>query len=247
METINLLTAFLLRILPGLALVAAVLAIVRPKREYRILIYIAAFVLMRDAMTPLGLWSLGSERGFLWIRLIDNTGFLVAFGLGSLSLVAALAFLDKENRKALVWFRSGKVSGVLMGFLGAALVVLPFVIAYRFIGSSARGGDVARSLLPGLLVFTLLGNLLEEVLFRGYLLSLIPEKYSDISRGALTGLFFAFFHIYLATTVTAVGAPLLLFTIWEGILVGIIGARRGILPATAAHGTAIFLLASGLF
>src|SRR5690606_21042 len=38
-------------------------------------------------------------------------------------------------------------------------------------------------------------------------------------------------HVFLATTVTAAGAPLLLFTLWEGVICGVVGARHGVLPA----------------
>jgi hypothetical protein len=48
------------------------------------------------------------------------------------------------------------------------------------------------------------------------------------------------------TLVTGAGYPLLLFTLWEGIIAGLVGARGGALPATLTHGLAIFLLSSGL-
>jgi len=74
-----------------------------------------------------------------------------------------------------------------------------------------RGGAVDPAFLAPLLLFAVAGNLLEELLFRGY-----------------------------------VGTPLLLFTLWEGVLCGIIGARYGVLPSTLVHGGAIFALPSGL-
>ena len=52
-------------------------------------------------------------------------------------------------------------------------------------------------------------------------------------------------HITVST-VTGVGYPLLLFTLWEGMIAGIVGARGGVLPSTLTHGGAIFLLSSGL-
>ena len=56
---------------------------------------------------------------------------------------------------------------------------------------------------------------------------------------------FAFCHVYLAMTVTGVGYPLLVFTLWEGVIAGLVGAN-GVLPSTVTHGGAIFLLSSGL-
>ena len=47
-------------------------------------------------------------------------------------------------------------------------------------------------------------------------------------------------------TVSDIGYPLLVFTLWEGTIAGIVGARGGVIPATLTHGGAIFLLSSGL-
>jgi uncharacterized protein len=46
--------------------------------------------------------------------------------------------------------------------------------------------------------------------------------------------------------VTGVGYPLLVFTLWEGVIAGVVGAKRGVLPAALTHGGTIFLLSSGL-
>jgi membrane protease YdiL (CAAX protease family) len=96
------------------------------------------------------------------------------------------------------------------------------------------------------LAFALLGNLLEETLFRGYVLGLLALNMTRIEAGVASGLVFAFCHVYLATTVTAVGYPLLVFTLWEGTIAGVVGARSGVLPAALTHGGAIFMLSSGL-
>jgi len=105
---------------------------------------------------------------------------------------------------------------------------------------------VPLSVLPGLLVFALLGNFLEEVLFRGYVLGLLERRYGSVAAGVLSGVVFSFCHVFLATTVTGIGAPLLAFALWEGIIAGVVGARYGIVPAALTHGGAIFLLSSGL-
>jgi hypothetical protein len=69
---------------------------------------------------------------------------------------------------------------------------------------------------------------------------------TPINAGIASGVVFAFCHIFLAITVTAAGYPLLVFTLWEGIIAGIIGAKGGVLCSTLTHGGAIFLLSSGL-
>ena len=135
---------------------------------------------------------------------------------------------------------------LLTGIAGALVVVAPLVVVYQYTPIESRGGPVPFQNLPALLVFTLLGNLFEEALFRGYVYGQLALKMAPIRAGIASGVVFAFCHIYLATTVTGIGYPLLAFTLWEGIIVGIVGAKSGVLPATLAHGGAIFLLSSGL-
>lgn len=240
------LAPYLSRIAPGLVLGGVLLVLARKARRARIVIYLALFVLLRDAMTPLGLWSLGTE-GFFWLRLTEDPAFLIAFGLGSLGITLALTFLDGPNRNHLRWVRHRLAEGMVVGVLGAAIVALPLVLIYRSTPIAMRGGAVPIRILPALLVFTLLGNLLEEMLFRGYVLEELALTMPPTRAGVLSGVVFAFCHVFLATTVTDTGAALLLFTLWEGVLAGWIGSRYGVLPATLTHGGAVFLLASGLF
>jgi membrane protease YdiL (CAAX protease family) len=127
------------------------------------------------------------------------------------------------------------------------LVVAPLAAIYQFTPLESRGGIVPLHMLPALLVFALSGNLMEESLFRGYVLGRLAQTMSLLAAGAASGVVFAFCHIFLALTVTDVGYPLLLFTLWEGVIAGVVGAKCGVLFSTITHGGAIFLLASGLF
>ena len=145
-----------------------------------------------------------------------------------------------------MWFKENKLTGIVIGFLGCLTVVLPFLITYRFIDIDVRGGIVPVSLLTPILIFALLGNLFEETLFRGYVIGILDASKGLVYKGLVSGLIFAFCHIFLATTVTDIGIPLLLFTLWEGAIAGLVGVKYGIIPATLTHGGAIFLLSSGL-
>jgi hypothetical protein len=69
---------YLVRVAPGLVLAAFVFAIVRREPLLRIVLYVALFIFLRDAMTPLDLWSFGSDGGF-WIRLTAPPLFLILF------------------------------------------------------------------------------------------------------------------------------------------------------------------------
>ncbi len=247
METLTTLLHYLLRILPGIVLIVTLFLLTRPRPAVRIFLYVFTFILIRDAMTPLGLWELGAVRGWLWIRLSEDPLFLVLFGVSSLLIVAALYRFDPENRPYLTWFRGNAALGLLLGLLGCAVAIAPSLIAYRSIDVSVRGGPVSPALLLPILVFALLGNLFEETLFRGYVLGRLEERQTPLAAGVSSGFVFALCHVFLAITVTGVGTPLLLFTVWEGVIAGIVGAKCGLVPAALTHGGAVFLLSSGLF
>lgn len=245
-ETLRLFGEYMPRIIPGFVLIAGLFFIMKPKKHMRVILYILSFLILRDVMTPLGLWFPGATRGVFWIRLIEDPLFLVFFGFSSLILVTGLFLCDKENRQYVHWFKNTRVAGVLSGIGGCILVVLPVVIAYQFIDIEQRGGTVAFSLIGPLLVFAMGGNLFEELLFRGYAMGLVKTDKGFLYKGVLSGVLFAVCHIFLATTVTNLGIPLLVFVLWEGIIAGIVGARYGIIPSTLTHGGAVFILASGL-
>ena len=127
-------------------------------------------------------------------------------------------------------------------------VVLPLFITYRFVPIELRGGEVATGLIIPILLVTLLGNFLEEVLFRGYLQGYLEQKagFSPLRAAVASGVGFAFGHIFLAVTVTNAGLNLLLFALYEGVIAGLVRMKYGVIPATLTHGFAIFLLTSGL-
>jgi len=245
MSTLSILIEYTARILPGLTVLAAVFFVFRKSAPVRILLYVAFFVLVRDALTPLGLWSLGVE-GFLWIRLHDDPLFVTLFGIASLIIMGGIILLDKENRRHIRFFAHSPVVGICFSLAGCVLVVLPLGIIYRFVDISFRGGAVASSLILPVFVFAIFGNFFEEGLFRGYVLGLLKEKYSPLMSGILSGLIFSACHVFLAVTVTDIGYPILVFALWEGVIAGVVGTRFGLIPATLTHGGAIFLLASGL-
>jgi CAAX protease family protein len=164
-----------------------------------------------------------------------------------MAISIALYILDRDNRPLFVWRRGSALAGLLWGIGGALVVVTPYVVAYQFVPIELRGGPVPQLALPAIFVFALLGNLLEEALFRGYVLGVLAQRMTPILAGIASGVVFSFCHIYLAATVTSVGLPVLVFTLWEGVIAGIVGAKCGVAFSTMTHGGAIFLLASGLF
>src|SRR5262245_47770090 len=172
LETVG---TYFLRVGPGLTLGAVMFWVLRREPRVRVVLYLALFVLLRDAMTPLGLWKFGTE-GFLWIRLHSDPWFLVASGLSSLGMVLAVYFLDRDNRPLFRWTRGKLPLGLAWGIGGAAVVVAPLVAIYQYTDIGSRGGEVPSENIPAILVFALLGNLFEEALFRGYVYGHLAQR-----------------------------------------------------------------------
>lgn len=239
---------YLLLILPGMVLLGIAFWLSRADRDpaLRIIVLILGFILMRDAMTPVGFWEFGLAGDSLvpWLRMSDNPFILIGFGLGSLSLVWA-TLRDPRLNQLMTWGRATP-STILLGLGGGVLAAAPVLLLSSHLPMEHRGGEVALSVLPALLFMALTGNLGEEVFFRGYLQGHLEKRLSPLRSALLSGVLFAGCHVYLASTVTSVGWPLLAFVLWEGLICAFLRMKRGVIPAALAHGIAIFLLASGL-
>lgn len=236
------------RVTPGAALLVATYLLLRGKQALllRIALLILGFILVRDVMTPLGMWEFGVTNDFLpWLRFTDDWFVLTVLGITSLALTALVVRLNQSMRGLLVW---GKLNArsVGLGLFGAALVAMPFMAAYLFVPIAERGGDVTATIFPALLFMALAGNLMEEVLFRGYLQGYLAKLYTPAKTILLSGLLFAAGHVFLSATVTDLGPVILVFTLYEGLVCAYLRHTNGIIPAAIAHGGAIFLLASGL-
>jgi len=243
MELLN----FMLRIAPGAALFIVLIALIpRGAKGIRIMAYIMLFILVRDAMTPLGLWSFGTSGGF-WIRFTPDGALLALLGLSSVAIVLAMYYYERELRSTIRWFTGGKVTGLAAGVTAALVIAAPLVVMNIGVPAASRGGAFPAVLLPALLAMTVGGNIYEEFLFRGYLQGYFLAKGTSNTRAALlSGIAFGFGHVFLASTVTAAGWPLLLFATWEGVILGFARMRFGLAAAATGHGLAIFILASGL-
>ena len=254
-----------LRVVPGIAALLLLLtALPRKAAGLRITVYIAIFIVIRDAMTPIGLWKFGTA-GVFWIRFTDSVPLLLMIAAGSGIVAAAMLLAEPQWRARIEWLRSPpgrrrranspqmpqyfRAAGSLTaGLVGAALTAAPLLLVYTTVPISLRGGIVAPVLLPGIIAVALIGNFYEELLFRGFLQDYLQTDIgtSRLSAALISGIAFAAGHSFLAVTVTSVGAPLLLFALYEGIIAGLIRMRWGLLPAVLSHGGAIFLLSGGV-
>jgi len=249
LDTLNLLTGYFLRSLPGFMIgVLFILLIGKKSFITRIFSYVLLFIMIRDVMTPLGLWSFGTE-GVFWLRVIENPGFLLVVAILSVGIVLVVNRVDREAGDIWIFRRTSYLKTVATGLAGAALVFVPMLLIYQFVPIEQRGGAVTRdpAFLASLLIFCLSANFLEESIYRGYFQGYIVKLFSPAKSAVLSGLLFSFSHIFLATTVTDAGWGVIAFTAFEGIVAGFVYLRGGVLAATITHGGAIFLLCSGLF
>lgn len=244
----ELLFEYVWRLLPGLILLIMTYVLL-PKNNHwlKISVLLVGFILMRDAMTPVGLWEFGMNGQILWLRFIDDAFILFSIALLSLGMTFVICHLNPSLVKDINWFATPhKFLASLMGIIAAIIIVLPFMLPYLAIPITERAGIFPRHLLLPLLIFALFGNLLEEVLFRGLLQSQLQKITTSFHAILLSGLFFALGHTFLAITVTDLGYMVLVFTLYEGLICAWLANRFGVVPASLAHGLAIFFLSAGI-
>lgn len=91
------------------------------------------------------------------------------------------------------------------------------------------------------LFMCLSGNLMEEILYRGFLARYLKSYGLSMIRSIfIQGALFTILHMYLAFTVTNAGVVVLFFTFYEGLLCAYAEYKYGFLTSSIAHGLAIF-------
>jgi membrane protease YdiL (CAAX protease family) len=209
-------------------------------------VHLGLFILVRDAMTPTGLWEIGTHPVF-WLRLTADVATLAALTVATLGLLLTVMRLERQLVRG-----ASVVNGPLLHSLGlgcgaALLIALPtwLLTLTQAVPVAERGGSRGALSLAALLVFSLVGNAYEELLFRGFLQQFLAERIGATRAVLFSGFAFAFGHVPLATSVTNIGAPLLVFTAYEGLICAMLYRRVGWRGSALAHGGGIFLIASG--
>ncbi|ANY07326.1 hypothetical protein [Pseudonocardia sp. HH130630-07] len=98
-----------LRLLPGTLVLGALFVVLgRAATPLRIAVLVLGFVLVRDAMTPLGLWTMGvAPVGVPWLRFAPDPVVLVGLGLAGAAGALAVASGPRDLRGLVVWGGSG--------------------------------------------------------------------------------------------------------------------------------------------
>ncbi|MDN2712199.1 CPBP family intramembrane metalloprotease [Janthinobacterium sp. SUN118] len=241
MPEITSLAQYLLAITPAFLVCAALLLATQGTvLLLRVLVHILFFVLARDAMTAHGYWQVAAGG----LRFTAPPLVLLVLAAMSLGLVASTCWLESEARRQISWMGRRPLLSVLLGAAGAMLIVGLAMVLKTLAGLPSLA-PVAPSMLPLLLGFALAANWYEELLFRGLLQQQLRAWLPAWRAALVSGLLFGLCHAFLATTVTQVGAPILVFTVIEGVVAGLVYCRAGLLGASLAHGLAIFALAAG--
>ena len=238
-DGLSLLIDYATYLLPGLGLCALWFCLT-PKTQpgLRIVILLFGFVLMRDVMTPLRLWSLSGDAQ---ISFISNPFVLATLGALSLAVVAALARIAPELWKFIIWSRGNRAVGLALGIAAGLAIGVPLRL-YQGLDIAEIAGYWPWWLSMAVLAFG--GNALEEVLFRGILQGHLEHHTSALRAALISAVAFAACHSFLALTVTRIGWPILLFTLVEGLACSFVRMRYGVNAAIAAHGTAILVIAT---
>jgi len=127
---IEILIAYILRILPALAaLLLFLMLLPRRAQALRIVVYIALFIVIRDAMTPSGLWSFGTEA-FFWLRFTPSQSLLLMIAAGSTLTAVGMLVAEPQLRRKIEWLREPQ------GRTGSAYQYLPMGLAEDHEGSS---------------------------------------------------------------------------------------------------------------
>lgn len=240
----SLLFGYFVSILPaGVLALALLLLIPRALVGARLAVHILFFILARDAMSPAGFWQLNAGS----MRLSGPAPVLLALAGMSAALVVGVAWLERTAREGMPWWRKGRVvASVLWGVAGAVVVTAIAAALKAALGLPSLPAPGPAMYAP-ILVFALLGNAYEELLFRGMLQQRLA-RHMSATRALLVGaVMFSLCHAWLALIVTRVGLPVLVFTLIEGLVAGFVYRRAGLFGATLAHGLAIFALAIGLY
>jgi len=235
-------------LIPGLfLLIVTYFSLPTKEKIFKLFVLILGFILMRDAMTPAGIWEFGIQDGVMWLRFVESHFILLTIAVFSVFLSLVILRFHGTNFSEIKWFGNrSPFFSVVMGVIGSMIAAGPFVLPYFFTPMAERGGMIPAHLLISLLIFTLCGNFLEEVLFRELLQDYLNKHVGTMRAILLSALFFALGHVFLATTVTNLGPLILMFTFWEGLVCAWIKPKFGILSATVAHGLTIFILSSGI-
>lgn len=167
-------------------------------------------------------WQLLIYFGVLAASKIGQNGWIVAVGsvisVISLAIIAILLYYEKDSLKN-IYLRLGDRLNIAIGIVGFILcLVLAVVVTYFVFGGKEIGTDRLFPLLAAILAFSIPCGIVEELWFRGLLMSkampIFGESYSIIYQAVVFGAFEAVMFV----TVTGQVADLLVILMLGAIM-----------------------------
>lgn len=227
-------------VLPGLAplciAAATSMAGLQHFSMVRLLLFLLAFVIIRDGLTPVGLWAIGGcsddGRPFFWLRLPSSALLLWFMAASSWTVVESMAWIDPQLSAGVVLWTpdSSRLVGLGIGLAGAVVVATPVFLGNLLFGASP---PAAARLFPrrsvgqllALAAMCLLGNYWEETLYRGFVVHVAQAKLllPPWQAVAFSAAAFGLSHLSLAFVVTDAGWGVVVFTVWEAVVAGLVG------------------------
>ena len=202
-----------------------------------------SFIYVRDALLPAGLWTIRAEleTGVFEMKFIEDI-----YALSALCVLcifnAGLMYYTNKVVLPLKSMRIELLRNCAVG-VGFSLLIYYPVYLYRQLSPMVVLSNLQNNppLSAAVLGICLCGNLVEEVLYRGFLARYLKSYGVSMLRSIfIQASMFAVLHMYLAFIVTDVGVPVLVFTFYEGLICAYLENRYGLAASTVAHGLAIF-------
>ena len=227
-------------------------------REWRVAVLMVMVVVLRDSLTPTGIWSFGGGRGGYWLRFSDDWVVLAALSAAGLLFFAFLNAWQADLCSVVVWRKRG--SALVTGMLSLACACVG-VLPFGLLNLVLRSGPAAASgttltwtlppppallvLFPANLAFASIGSLLEELLFRGMVQGLLEPAMGVHGSIAPSALLYTLAHGFVASAVSDMGLPVYAFSLWLGLVLGKLRAERGTAPCVLAHALVLVVLSMG--
>lgn len=210
---------YLISIAPAGLLAVAMLALLpRASISLRLAIYVVFFIFARDAMGLHGFWRLAP--GTLVLTAANETLLALALICAALSLTV-LSFETPACAHLRWWPSDQRLKAIGWGIAGAVVIG---VVAHllKTVANLQPVTHFSPRFDGAILIFSLAGNLFEELLFRGILQSRLAASFSPLKAITLSALLFSFCHIWLALLISGAGVSVLIFTLIEGWVAGFV-------------------------
>jgi membrane protease YdiL (CAAX protease family) len=252
------LVGYAIRVAPAIVLVVALYLLMRGEKALplRIMVVVVGFLVIRDTLITFGVWGYGLANGWLpYVRFVHDPFLVTYFAVGSVLTAAILVVIERDGYKLLWWGRFNW-RAIVWGLGGGLVIGGVLALAYTFGGVplAQRGGPLAHDMLWPMVAVAIFGNLTEDVLVRGYIQGYLGTVLSPVRAAIGSGLFYAFFHLFLAIEIITVfpmpglhlGIPILVFALFDGLVCAFVRMKAGLIPAAVSHGLGVLVLATGL-